>query len=1269
MASTSSQTPSSSTSLSITPISWDVFLSFRGKDTRHGFTSHLYSALDRYNIRTFRDDPALTCGDHISDTLLQAIQESKIYIVVLSENYASSSWCLDELVEILSCSKTMQRSVIPVFYNILPSVVRYQTGTFKEDFCKHEDRLESEMEKIRKWKLTLKQVADISGKHIDGKRSEAVIVNEIVQEILLQINPTALYVAKYPVGLDSRVKDITDLLNCDTKGVIKIGIYGMGGVGKTTLAKELFNQLLRGDFKGSCFLANVREKVGILKDLVSLQQQLINDVLKNKDNIKVSSVGQGIKLIEARICLTKILVVIDDLGDHKEFESLVGPFACGSVVIITTRDEETLDNIEVETKYRYKVSELGYAESRTLLFRHAFGDTKPSNNLMILSNDILRLAGGLPLALVIFGSYLYKKTEVRWKSYIETLQRIPNSTIQQRLMISLEALELDDPLLKKMFLDIACFFIGRKRKLVVDILETFYPYADDKISILMKKCLITINSHNEFRMHDLLQEMGKAIVCSNSPDEPGKRSRLWVPEEIFSVLEEHKGTEAVECIMPHDFELEKGIMPHSFELERIFMLSFQDEDSLQKVSFATETLRRMSKLRFLYFDKINLTGKFERTLEDLRWFRWGRCPLKCLPFDFFPKKLVVLELPCSRMTTLWEVNRVSNAFEKLKTLNMSFSEDLTTTPDFGRLPCLQNLYLEGCISLKEVHISIGSLVSLVSLNLKGCENLRSLPDTICNSRALEVLCIEECTRLEALPVKLGNIKSLTELNACRISVPRLPDSIGYLSKLVMLRLDHNYKLEYLPSTICNLRELEVLSISHCTNLEALPVELRKLESLRELNAETIGVLKLPDSIGYLSKLVKLRLDQNYKLEYLPNTICNLRALEVLSINDCTNVEALPVELGNMESLRELKARGITISKLPDSICNIGSLEILWIEDCNKLESLPDQLWKLTRLSSLDVRGATLLKELPNIDSSQTSLSLTSMDLSETKITALPSGISQLSNLEELFLRDCGHLLSIAELPPNLTYFYAHNCTCLERLNLSNAKLLQKLNLTDCSALTEILGLGELTSIIQIYLEGCHSSLPACTLTEPLFQIYSGFEQKVLICLEAEKFPDWLIKSSVERSADDDLTEDISDRYVNLQPSLSCNYLGMILCFEISSLNNGRDIVPQYSVMSSASNIVRSWNGHKMIHGSYMVMIPRSIFRVTETDHTIKFTSNARRHWIHLLYKNEDDSATVNVEDERDLSACDFRVEEGGYPSKRLKLLDCDKSGSLEMVDP
>ena len=144
---------------------YDVFLSFRGEDTRKNFTDHLYTALLQAGIRAFRDDEKLRCGEEISLQLPKAIQESKISIVVFSKGYASSTWCLGELQKILECRHTTDQIVLPVFYDIDPSDIRKQTGSFAEAFDIHERRFKEEMEKVQKWRKALVEAANLSGLH------------------------------------------------------------------------------------------------------------------------------------------------------------------------------------------------------------------------------------------------------------------------------------------------------------------------------------------------------------------------------------------------------------------------------------------------------------------------------------------------------------------------------------------------------------------------------------------------------------------------------------------------------------------------------------------------------------------------------------------------------------------------------------------------------------------------------------------------------------------------------------------------------------------------------------------------------------------------------------------------------------------------------------------------------------------------------------------------------------------------------------------------
>ncbi|KAJ7005091.1 disease resistance RPP13-like protein 1 isoform X1 [Populus alba x Populus x berolinensis] len=173
---------------------YDVFLSFRGEDTRKNFTDHLFTALQKAGIRTFRDDDELRIGEEISLQLLKAIQESKISIVVFSKGYASSTWCLDELEKILDCRHTTGQIVIPVFYDIDPSDIRKQTGSFAEAFDKHEERFKEEMEKVQKWRKALVEAANLSGldPHSIANGHESKLIQKIVEEVSSKLNPRFL---------------------------------------------------------------------------------------------------------------------------------------------------------------------------------------------------------------------------------------------------------------------------------------------------------------------------------------------------------------------------------------------------------------------------------------------------------------------------------------------------------------------------------------------------------------------------------------------------------------------------------------------------------------------------------------------------------------------------------------------------------------------------------------------------------------------------------------------------------------------------------------------------------------------------------------------------------------------------------------------------------------------------------------------------------------------------------------------------------------------
>lgn len=149
---------------------WDVFLSFRGEDTRESFTKLLYESLHSKGIRAFMDDEGLQRGDEIQQSLLDAIDDSAASIVIISPNYADSHWCLDELATICKSG----RLIIPVFYHVDPSHVRKQIGPFEKGFSYLEQRFGEQ--KVKRWRDAMLKLGGLAGFVFNGRYLDFVTV-------------------------------------------------------------------------------------------------------------------------------------------------------------------------------------------------------------------------------------------------------------------------------------------------------------------------------------------------------------------------------------------------------------------------------------------------------------------------------------------------------------------------------------------------------------------------------------------------------------------------------------------------------------------------------------------------------------------------------------------------------------------------------------------------------------------------------------------------------------------------------------------------------------------------------------------------------------------------------------------------------------------------------------------------------------------------------------------------------------------------------------
>ncbi|KAL4317342.1 hypothetical protein AHAS_Ahas15G0375500 [Arachis hypogaea] len=388
---------------------FDVFLSFRGQDIRQNFIGHLYEALRSKGFHIFLDEEKLESGQDIPGSLIRAIEESRIAILLFSDNYATSSFCLNELVKIMECAKAEVQMVLPVFYDVDPSHVRHLRGSYGEALVKHEERFKSDnngilkevdMEKLEKWKMALKQAANLSGKHfkIGGDDTECKLIEKIVNTVSKCICRGYLHVAYHPVGLESQVLKVNSHLDVGSVDVHMLGIYGIGGIGKTTLARAVYNSIAES-FEGVCFLGMVREK-SMTHGLEHLQEIMLSKLLG--EDIKLGDVSEGVSMIERRFNRKKVLLVVDDVDNMKQLEAIVGNprwFSSGSRIIITTRNKGLLASYGVERTYQ--VEELNEKEALNLLRFNAFKNDEVDPSYADILNSTVTYASGLPLALEI----------------------------------------------------------------------------------------------------------------------------------------------------------------------------------------------------------------------------------------------------------------------------------------------------------------------------------------------------------------------------------------------------------------------------------------------------------------------------------------------------------------------------------------------------------------------------------------------------------------------------------------------------------------------------------------------------------------------------------------------------------------------------------------------------------------------------------------------------------------------------------------------------
>ncbi|TQD90477.1 hypothetical protein C1H46_023915 [Malus baccata] len=836
-----------------------------------------------------------------------------------------------------------------------------------------------------------------------------------------------------------------------------VGIWGMGGLGKTTAAKAIYNQI-HHKFQFKSFLPDV-SNIASKHDLVYLQNKLISDILDRK--CLISSVDEGMGLIEEEFSHRRVLVIMDNIDGGEQLNAIAGNhkwFGPGSRIIITTRDRHLL--LKMDKIYQAQI--LNEGEGLELFSWHAFGNRHPNEEYFQLSEKVVSYCRGLPLALEVLGSFLCERPPKVWNSQLEKLERTPDVKIIKPLRMSFDGLDDTE---KATFLNISCFFIGEDEDRVAKLLDVCGFSATVGINVLCERCLVTVEG-NKLNMHDLLREMARVIISEKSPGDPGKWSRLWSREDVTNVLTYKSGTEEVEGLALH--------LAYGYD----------------NASFSTEAFANMKKLRLLRLYNVELNGEYKHLPKELIWLCWYRCRLQSIPDDFFNQdKLVVLEMQGSELVQVWEG---SKSLHNLKTLDLSSSHSLQKSPDFSQVPNIEELILEGCWRLSEIHPSIGHLKRLSLVNLSQCYELISLPRDFYKLKSVETLLLNGCSKFRELHEDIGEMISLRTLEAEYTAIREVPPSIVGLKNLTRLSLDcisvelkGEYKylcwkgcplksiddflnqdklvgLEMRGSNLVqvwegskSLHNLKTLDLSCSYSLQK-SLDFSQVPNLEELIlAFCFNLSEIHPSIGYLKRLSLVNLTECHKLISLPRDFYKLKSVETLLLNDCSKFIELHEDIREMISLRTLEAQHTSIREVPPSILRLKNLtrlslgHICYIDlkgECKHLpkeltlrwkecplKSIPDDFYNQDKLVVLELQLSELVQAW---ECSKSLHNLKTLDLSWSRSLQKSPDFSQVPNLEKLILEWCK---SLSEIHPSIGH--------LKRLSL--------VNLTGCHKLISL----------------------------------------------------------------------------------------------------------------------------------------------------------------------------------------------------------------------
>ncbi|CAN1814509.1 Disease resistance protein L6 [Linum perenne] len=708
-------------------------------------------------------------------------------------------------------------------------------------------------------------------------------------------------------------------------------------------------------------------------------------------------------------------------------------FSLESRFIITTRDKRVLEFFRDQFNL-YEVKEMNYDYSLQLFSKHAFQIDYPSKEFKMLSQEIIKMAAGLPLALKVLGSLLYNRDTKFWEEKLVELRKIPctSDKVQETLKISYNELSRNE---KRMFLDISCCFVGEDKDWPFYMWEDCDLYPESGIKTLLLRALIKIDEKNKFWMHDHIRDLGRAIVVGEDVENPCNRSIIWSNVDAVDLLKNGKGTDVVE-MMRVDLGYEHKL--------------------------TNKELNKLKGLRYLDVKCGSLSGDFCDVLANLRWIRLrSHCQI---PTNLNIKNCVILDLVDSQVKSEWRGWKGIKYAGKLKVLKLRECGYIDKFPDVSSCVGLEVIHVTYSLRMTGV-LDISSFTNLKSLVLDntGITELRGDIGLLHN---LQEIVIKDC-ELRETPAAIFKLSSLQILNLTShrkkplIVTEDIPTAVKHLSIscLSVPNLLNLHQLEELHYLCC--RETEIpaalpsslvrLDISYCQYLQTLP-SLANLTSLAELGLENVSLREIP-GLGELKMLSTLQLCDVQNMENLDG-IENLVQLTVLVVELC----------------------GV-VGKFPD-VSNLTKLKSLSIICCQRLTEIQDLSGLKDSLTFLEIKASDCLTKVEGIETLE-SLQVLSLERTGGSASLLPSSLSKFCKLQELTYKESWYVpdemspQQLPDLPVDIKVLKI-KCESIKKLpDLSKLAHLEKLNVQGCTYLTEIRGLERLVSLQKLVVSDCY----------------------------------------------------------------------------------------------------------------------------------------------------------------------------------------------------